>query len=177
MRIVNTQQHLVVNTIAIRDLFVSKLHIRDAGVSNTLKRKGTIIFRGIHEKDTIFFSEPEQSWRETYNKRVRFIFRSTNPKGYDYSTRYDYSAFAGIEMPTARSLVYLDSLIHRNRALWWGVGVVELCVLGGCAVCMWWSNTWIIWVHRGLSSKMLCDRIRVSLIITNLRVVIERLPL
>ena len=28
-------------------------------------------------------------------KRVRFIFRSQNPKWYDCSTRYDYSASAG----------------------------------------------------------------------------------
>ena len=44
---------------------------------------------------SLFFSEPKT--REPYNKRVRFTFRSQNPKRYDYSTRYayDYSATAG----------------------------------------------------------------------------------
>ena len=39
--------------------------------------KGTISFRRCSEKCTIYFSEPKQ--RETYNKKIRFIFRSQNP--------------------------------------------------------------------------------------------------
>ena len=42
------------------------------------QQKGTINFRRCSEKDTIYIPVPKQ-WK-TYNKKVRFIFRSQNPQ-------------------------------------------------------------------------------------------------